>query len=385
MKKKCLLGIVCLCLCRLPAYGAASRETILRIQSYMEEGKFEAAEIAISAALKKDANDGGLYNLRGIVHAERNQLTEAESDFTQAVRLSPGLAGASLNLSRVAGLLSATDPQALTRARATLEKAVPARPKDPALLMELARIAEKQNDLTGALGYLAHARDLDPRSAPVHFFFGMVCIGLNLSVEAKASLQRAVDLDPDNPIYNYARGSVELDGRTGWEAIPYFKKYVTAHPDDPRGHFALGAAHFAGQDYESSAKEMNAIAGNRETTAGAEYYLGRIAKAEGDWEAASKHYARSIQADPKYAESHAGLGLACMHLGDMARARSEMDRALELNPESYISNSAMLVLLQKTKDPAAGRQAQKLRDLDSKRFEKQELMLRTVKVRKYDE
>jgi hypothetical protein len=62
-----------------------------------------------------------------------------------------------------------------------------------------------------------------------------------------------------------------------------------------------------------------------------------------------------------------------------------MDRALELNPESYISNSAMLVLLQKTKDPAAGRQAQKLRDLDSKRFEKQELMLRTVKVRKYDE
>jgi hypothetical protein len=72
-----------------------------------------------------------------------------------------------------------------------------------------------------------------------------------------------------------------------------------------------------------------------------------------------------------------------MHLGDLAAARREIDRALQLNPTSYLANNNLLVLLQKTKDPLAGSQAEKLRTLDAKRFEKQGLMLRTIEVRRY--
>lgn len=383
MKRRCLLLILPFCLCRLAVYAAASEETILRIQAYIQDGNLAAADKVVAAALQKDPKDGGVYNLRGIIHAERKELKAAEADFTMAIRLSPGLAGAYRNLGRTSEMQSASDPEALGRARAAMEKAAPANPKDPAPLMELARIAEKQNDLKGALGYLAHARDLKPNYAPVHFFFGIVCIELDLSLEAKKSLQKAVDLDPENPIYNYARGSIELQGSSGWQAIPYFKKFVAARPDDPRGHFAMGAAKFAGQDYEAAAKEMKAIAADKETAAGAEYFLGRIARAEGDWNAASVHFQRSVRAEENYAESHAELGMAQMHLGDLAAARREIDRALKLNPGSYFANYSLLLLLQKTKDPLAASQAEKLRELDAKRFEKQGLMLRTIEVRKY--
>jgi tetratricopeptide (TPR) repeat protein len=155
---------------------------------------------------------------------------------------------------------------------------------------------------------------------------------------------------------------------------------VAAQPKNPRGHFALGASFFASQDYENAAKEMNAIAQNPETAAGAEYFLGRIAKAEGDWRAAIDHLRKSIATEPGYADSHAELGLAKMHTGDLEGARAEIDRALELKPDSYLANGNLLALYQRTKDPRFSTQQQKLRELDSKRSEMQELMVRTVRV-----
>ena len=65
---------------------------------------------------------------------------------------------------------------------------------------------------------------------------------------------------------------------------------------------------------KASAKEMRLAVDSTETKAGAEYFLGRIAKAGADWSGAAEHFQRSIQAEPNYAESHAEFGLARMHL-----------------------------------------------------------------------
>lgn len=509
---------VLLLACQLTAWCAVPDATILQIQGEIQAGRLENAISEIDAALKDNPQDGGLYNLRGIVHANRSEIEAAAEDFARAIRFSPRLASAYLNFgrtcelrnSKVAGELDRAieqyrrllklDPaadkvriqlaklleergdyeaslQELTRlppsdrleglvvslqcadlvglgrpseadkaaqllsttadldediveaviptllkhkadsivilllstvnqrqplspinlqrlaaayeqkgqlsdARLTLEK-VASDAADPNLLMDLARLAQKQNDFKGALGYLAHARDLKPDYAPIHFFFGVVCIELDLPLEAKKSLQKALDLDPENAIYNYARGSVELQGRSAWDAIPYFQKFVAAKPNDRRGHFALGVAEFASKDYESSGKEMKLAAGGSETAAGAEYFLGRIAKAEADWDGAAEHFKKSIAADPNYAESHAEFGLALMHLGNLVGARKELDQALALKPDSYLANGNLLALFQRTKDPRASSQEERLRQLDVARSEKQELLIRTIKIDPY--
>src|SRR5207247_1224647 len=61
----------------------------------------------------------------------------------------------------------------LARARDTLERAASEGAPAVDTLSELARIAYQQQDREGALGYLAHARDLDPKRAGIHFFFGI--------------------------------------------------------------------------------------------------------------------------------------------------------------------------------------------------------------------
>ena len=65
-------------------------------------------------------------------------------------------------------------------ARGTLERVASAEPTVP-VLVDLARAAAKTGDHRGALGYLAHARALDPQNATVHFLFGVVCVEPNLA------------------------------------------------------------------------------------------------------------------------------------------------------------------------------------------------------------
>jgi len=138
----------------------------------------------------------------------------------------------------------------LAEGRAALEKSFADGKPSVALLLELARVARLQKDYQGALGYLAHARDLEPRKAGLHYYFGIVCVDLSLIAEARDSFAKAVELEPENADYNYAMGAASAFRQDPAEAVPYFEEYLKLRPHDPRGKLALGAALFRAKDYE---------------------------------------------------------------------------------------------------------------------------------------
>ena len=78
----------------------------------------------------------------------------------------------------------------LGEARAALEKSITPESLRVGSLLELARVARKQQDYQGSLGYLAHARDLERNNAGIHYYFGLVCMDLNLVAEAVAGGDR---------------------------------------------------------------------------------------------------------------------------------------------------------------------------------------------------
>jgi tetratricopeptide (TPR) repeat protein len=298
------------------------------------------------------------------------------------VRLLEGLVKRQLASSatlRHLGLLYEQQGQ-LDRARETLENAAQRQPVSAALLLELAHVANKQRDHQGTLGYLAHARDLEPQNAGIHFFFGMVCVELNLSQDAYNSLKQAVSLDPNNAYYNYALGAVTLQRKDPSEAIPYFQKYRELKPDDPRGKFALGSAYFYSSNYPLARKELEAIAKNPETAAGAHYYLGRLAKQEDNLPEAGREFQQALQANPDYADAYAELGLVHLRQKEYAQAEKALRRALEIDPDNYLANLNLLNLFQRTKDNRADVQAQRFEEVKKKRSEKAEELLRTVEV-----
>ncbi len=268
-------------------------------------------------------------------------------------------------------------------ARGTLEQIARTKPADAAPLIDLARVAYKQGDREGALGYLAHARDLDPRNPTVHFVFGMIALEMRLPLEAKASVSKALEIEPDRPDFNYGMAIVLLHGHDTSDAIPYFQKLLSLKKDDARGHYGLGIAYYYSGNYDQSKKEMLEAETSAVTASGAYYFLGRIAKLGGDEPEAEAQFRQSLQKDPGYADAHAELALILIHSRRYTEAKKELDRALQLDPENFSGNTNLLVLYQRTKDPRASAQADKLHTLEKKRDDLQELLYRRIEVRPY--
>lgn len=264
-------------------------------------------------------------------------------------------------------------------ARAVLERAAAGGPRVP-VLMNLARAAYQLRDYKGALGYLAHARALEPENAAVHLLFGMVCVEQDLGREAYDSLKRAVELDPENPMINYAMGAVATHRRDPSESLPFFEKYVRLKPDDPRGRFALGAARFYAKQFDEAARDLEIAARSPETATGSHYFLARIARQSNDLEAARREIAAALERNPSYADAWAELGLLQTRSGEYAEAEQSLQKALSLEPDNYQATVNLATLYGRTNDPRSREQTAKVTALLEARAARAQEFLRMVEV-----
>lgn len=269
----------------------------------------------------------------------------------------------------------------LVEARAALEKSVGGNPPSVELLMELARVAERQQDYKGALGYLAHARDLEPRHAAIHYSFGMNCIRLQLVAEAHVAFGKAVELEPDNPQYNYAMGAAAAYRRDPTEAIPYLQKYVRLKPQDAQGRLLLGAVYFKSREYRAARIELLEALKNRATAAGAHYYLGRVARQEGRVDEAVRELELALHSEPQHADALAELGQCRLQQKNYAAAEQSLQRALAIDPENYAANFNLLMLYSRTKDKREEAQAQRFEEIKKLRADKEQEFLRAIETR----
>jgi len=502
-----------------PSLEKALETTLIAIQASIQAGNQSEALRQIETALTRFPKAAGIYNLRGVIHAQREELAAARTDFQRAVKLSPGLIPAWQNLGRACQFVPGQDAGAVACAVSAWQHVLLARPNDvearaslatvyewqgkfadslrelervpnsetarssllalrcadlaglgrtqealasaheltqspdyaeadagsvfPVLnsvknapivialvetldtergvsatslkhlavayeqtgrlgdarktferaaiqepgnvddLYALARVAFGQKDLEGSLGYLAHVRDLTPNDARVHFLFGLVTMQMELPVEARKSLEKALSLDPRNPDYSYALGSVILGSGDGGTAAKYLQAFVATRPAEARGHFALGVAYFTANDYEQCRKEMLIAGKDPQSEAGAEFFLGRIARIEENLDEAAAHLERSVKLSPSFAEGYAELARVRLRQDRTDDAEAALDRAISLDPDSFQANAALVLLYQKTHDPRLTEQGARLRKLDAARSKRQELMLRTIEVKPY--
>ena len=361
----------------LPAVDQ-ERPASLALRCGNQAGRGERVKADEAAERLLDRRDLTEDDLRPILP---DLLTHGREDL--ALRFLERLRGqglASAEAQRQLGLLYEGRKE-LDRARAVLEAAASGRTPSVALLVDLARVARAQHDERGALGYLAHARSLEPENAGVHFFFGMICVDLDLGVEAFDSLREAVRLAPENPSFNYALGAVALHRRDPGEAIPYFKKYAELRPRDSRGPFAIGAAAFQAHDFPLARVELQKAAGQPETSAGAHYFLARIAREEGDLDLALRLAQEAIEADARYADPYAELGLLYIRRRETDLAERSLRRCLELDPDNYLGNYHLLMLYQRTKDAREADQARRFEELKETRERKSDEFQRVIEVR----
>jgi tetratricopeptide (TPR) repeat protein len=283
-------------------------------------------------------------------------------------------------LSRALGL-AYEGADRLVEARAALERSFTPESHPVGSLLQLARVARKQRDYQGSLGYLAHARDLEPKNAGIHYYFGLVCMDLNLVAEARNSFERAARIEPENPEYNYAMGVTSTFRHDPGEAVPYFDKYLKLRPQDPRGKLALAAALFRAKDYEAAVPRLKEASKTAETATAAHYYLGAIALQERRFAEARSELELALKSKPDYVDALAELGQYYLMQKDYSQAEEQIRRALDLDPEHYTANFYLLTLYTRTRDARREAQASRFDELKKLLAEKAQEFLRIVEVR----
>jgi tetratricopeptide (TPR) repeat protein len=269
----------------------------------------------------------------------------------------------------------------LEQARTTLESAFAAGDQSVAVLVDLARIAKNAGDNTGALGYLAHARAIDPRDPGLAYEFGVVCLRMNLYAESRKAIGEALALSPDNPDYNFAMGTLASFSDDASQALPYLLKYHSMRPQDPQGILALGMANFRAKDYESSAKWLRQAVSSPKTAADAYYYLGRIDREEWHLDQATADLKQSLALHPGQARVLAALGQVCIDTHNYPEARSYLGQALQLEPDNYDANFGLLQLYARTGDPRRDAQSKRFDQIKSRQFEQDRQTMRLLEIR----
>ncbi len=266
-------------------------------------------------------------------------------------------------------------------ARKTLELAFAQSSASVPILVDLTRVAKAEKDYQGALGYLAHARDLQPNDAGFAYEFGVLSLRLSLLGESRKAMAEAVALSPENPEYNYGMGIVSSFAQDATQGLPYLQKYHALRPSDPAALLAIGTTYFRAKNYDSASVWLKLAVNHDATAADAHYYLGRIARVQGHLEEAKHQLEQANTIAPDRADVLGELGQVYIASHDYGQAQACLDRAVSRDPENYGANFALLQLYARTGDPRREQQSKRFDEIKSQDEEHYQEMMRTLDLR----
>ncbi len=270
----------------------------------------------------------------------------------------------------------------LAQARTTLETAFAADSGSVTILLDLTRVVEAAGDHQGALGYLAHARDLDPKDASLPYEFGAICLRMGLYAEARKAIGAALEIEPDNPDYNLGMGLLASFFEEPAQAMPYLHKYHALRPTDAKGVLALGSASFRAKDYNTAAQWLKQAVTHPSTAAEAHYFLGRIARQEGRIDEATAELKETLRFEPDQPSALAELGQIAVTQRNNALASTYLKHAVQLDPDNYAANFGLLQLYARTNDPRREQQSKRFEEIKDKKDARDLEMMRSIEIRR---
>ena len=282
---------------------------------------------------------------------------------------------------RILGLAQEADGK-LELARATLESAFKEDSQSVLILEDLARVAKTAGDNEGALGYLAHARDLKPDDPKFAYEFAVICVRMGLLGEARKALAEAVRLAPDDPDYNLRMGLVVSFSEDPAQALPYLERYHELRPSDPEGLLALGTANYRAKDYDRALRWLRQALGSQKTAADAHFYIGRIAREVGDLDQAVKELKQSLVLHPRQPDALAELAQISTMKREFSEARAQFAEALRIDPDNYGANFGLLLLYARTNDARREQQSLRFEEIKNKKEERDRQMKRVIEIRR---
>jgi tetratricopeptide (TPR) repeat protein len=207
------------------------------------------------------------------------------------------------------------------------------------LLPELPLIADGEKflvegELDSAEAKFLLAKEIAPRLSAVHHHMGMVYLAKGSLNKAEIEFKEAIKLAPFVPgAYVSLANLYVVKGDTN-SALEFYKTAVFLKWPDPEPYYNVGLIYFRKGDLDKAEDFFKKTLRLKSDFEDAYLGLGNIYKEEGKFQKAIEMYKTAIQLKPDLAVAHLRLGMTYLKTKSKEDAIRELERFLELAPQS---------------------------------------------------
>ncbi|HEX4772873.1 MAG TPA: tetratricopeptide repeat protein [Bryobacteraceae bacterium] len=336
----------------LSAQSADVDSGVLAVQKALNAGDLAAASNLIASQLAAHPTSAALLNLRGVVHAQRNELPDARSDFERAVQLSPALTPGWQNLARACQIQADANESALPCAIAAWQRVLTQKQGDAEALLSLATLFHKEDRYSESLAQVERL----PASERTNINARLLrCADLAALGKMPEANKIASDLAAEPKL------SEEdfLGFRTSWEkpaAAPVVITLVKAL--DARNAATINSLRLLGVAYErqqqiaEARSTLERVAILDPSNPAHLIELARLAELTNDHEGALGYLGHAREVSPGEAQIHFLFAMVSMKLNLPVEARSSLEKALAIDPRNPAYNYAMGFVILSTREAA---------------------------------
>ncbi len=229
----------------------------------------------------------------------------------------------------------------------------PQTPVGPAGALPAIDVAQLPEGAAKAIGEAYRAARAAPDDADV---VGRLAVTLHAWEQWDAAAQAykvAQQLAPRERRWWYLAGLLETArGRHG-DALPLLERAAELAPNDLAGRLRVAEARVETGNLEGSAPLLLELTREPSTAAPAEYGLGRVAMARGDYAGAAVHLERAAAVFPEFGAAHYALALAYRRLGRERDAAEALERQQKCVPCWPAVTDAVAALVPAAREDAA--------------------------------
>lgn len=199
-------------------------------------------------------------------------------------------------------------------------------------LMATVRCGMSQKEDTTTVNALLELRKDFPQDPQVLYMTSQIFLEI-----AERASQELTSVAP-NSYQTKELQAESLESQEKWaEAVTIYRKILEENPNLRGIHYRLGRAALAQPDSATSAEDAKKEFAEElkidPVNAPAEFWLGELARREGQWDEAIVHFAAAAKISPKFGDAILSLGAALNSAGKFEEAVPKLQQYIKISPD----------------------------------------------------
>jgi Flp pilus assembly protein TadD len=308
------------------------------VEDNHKEDEKSLADLQKAVSLAPDSVDA--RNELGNWYGAHKRPTEARKRFEEALKLDANSVDAMLGLMKVFN--AENDPKGAVK---RLHAQIAVAPNNAAFYTMLGQLLARMNDLSGAESALEKAIQLQDKNGPAYGTLSGVQLAQGKVDASIATTDRWIAVSPTDVMAYMTKGSLMERKGDSNQALVQYQKVLQIKPDFPMA--ANNAAYLMLQQGKDLDVALTLAQTGRRGMPNSPYTadtLGWAYYQEGTYRLAVDLLQEATKQVPSNANYHYHLGMAYSKINDRAKAKTELERALQLNPNLAQAPEARRVL-----------------------------------------